>query len=167
MKRLQLYAALIFSFFVIDWSGLQLYVDELFFWFQLISLVLPILNGYFNLLLGSSASRISAITLISDHEKCTFFLCKYHFWFTNFLKFLTVWNVFLLVVDQLFSSVSIGIIRPFISRSLWISQYLTPNTLLVAVFFVSLRFIGLPRFNLYHLFLCIAFSKWSGIRLLC
>ena len=49
MKRLQLYAALIFSFFVIDWSGLQLYVDELFFWFQQISQVLPILNGYFNL----------------------------------------------------------------------------------------------------------------------
>ena len=42
MKRLQLYAALILSFFVIDWSGLQRYVDELFFWFQLISLVLPI-----------------------------------------------------------------------------------------------------------------------------
>ena len=149
MKRLQLYAALILSFFVIDWSGLQRYVDELFFWFQLISLVLPILKGYFNLLLGSSASRISAITLISDHEKCTFFLCKYHFWFTNFLKILTVWNVFLSVVDQLFSSVSIGIIRPFISRSLWILQYLTLNSLLLAAFFVSLRFIGLPRFNLY------------------
>ena len=149
MKLLQLYAALIFSFFVIDWSGLLRYVDELFFWFQLISLVLPILKGYFNLLLGSSASRISAITLISNHEKCTFFLCKYHFWFTNFLKILTVGNVFLLVVDQLFSSVSIGIVRPFISRSLWISQHLTPNTLLVADFFVSLRVIGLPRFNLY------------------
>ena len=79
MKRLQLYAALIFSFFVIDWSGLLRYVDELFFLFQLISLVLPILKGYSNLYLGSSASRISAITLISDHEKCTFFLCKYHF----------------------------------------------------------------------------------------
>ena len=149
MKLLQLYAALIFSFFVIDWSGLLRYVDELFFWFQLISLVLPILKGYFNLLLGSSASRISAITLISNHEKCTFFLCKYHFWFTNFLKILTAWNVFLLVVDQLFSSVSIGIIRPFISRSLWIWQHLKPNTLLVVDFFVSLRFIGLPRFNLY------------------
>ena len=118
------------------WSGLQRYVDELFFWFQLISLVLPILKGYFNLLLGSSARRISATTLISNHEKCTFFLCKYHFRFTNFLKILSVWNVFLLVVDQLFSSVSIGIIRPFISRSLWISQYLTLNSLLVAAFFV-------------------------------
>ena len=31
MKRLQLYAALIFSFFVIDWPGLLRYVDELFF----------------------------------------------------------------------------------------------------------------------------------------
>ena len=101
-----------------------------------LKLVLPILKGYLNLLLGSSAGRISAITLISDHEKCTFFLCKYHFWFTNFLKILTVWNVFLLVVDQLFSSVSIGIIRPFISRSLWISQYLTLNSLLVAAFFI-------------------------------
>ena len=136
MKLLQLYSALIFSFVVIDWSGLLRYVDELFFWFQLISLVLPILKGCFNLLLGSSASRISATTLISNHEKCTFFLCKYHFRFTNFLKILSVWNVFLLVVDQLFSSVSIGIIRPFIRRSLWISQYLTLNSLLVAAFFV-------------------------------
>ena len=147
MKRLQLYAALIFSFFVIDWSGLLRYVDELFFWFQLISLVLPVLKGYSNLYLGSSANRISAITLISDHEKCPFFLCKYHFWSSNFLKILTVWNVFLVVVNQLFSLVSIGIIRPFISR--WISQHLTLNSLLVAAFFVSLRFIGLPSFNLY------------------
>ena len=159
MKRLQLYAALIFSFFVIDWSGLLRYVDVLFFWFQLISLVLPILKGYSNLYLGSSASRNSAITLISDHEKCTFFLCKYHFWFTNFLKFLTVWNVFILVVDQLFISVSIGIIRPIISRSLWISQYLTPNTLLVADFLFLWGLIGLPRFNLYYLSFCIAFFK--------
>ena len=87
-------------------------------------------------IIGSGARRIFAISLISDHEKCTFFLCKYHFWFTNFLKILTVWNVFLSVVDQLFSSVSIGIIRPFISRSLWISHYLTLNSLLVAAFFV-------------------------------
>ena len=129
---------------------LSLRVTPIYTWVQVLGEFLPLLS-------------------YNDHEKCTFFLCKYHFWSSNFLKILTVWNVFVLVVDQLFSSVSIGIIRPFISRSLWISQYLTLNSLLKVAFFCFLwgLYIGLPRFNLYYLFFCIAFSKWSGIRLLC
>ena len=127
---------------------LSLRVTPIYTWVQVLGEFLPLLS-------------------YNDHEKFTFFLCKYHFWSSNFLKILSVWNVFLLVVDQLFSSASIGIMWPFISRSLWIWQYLTLNSLLVATFFVSLRFIGLPRFNLYYLSFCIAFSKLSGIHLLC